>query len=71
MLELTIIYLQKLDVNALIDGRRPIHHAADNGQKEIIEYLISIGADVNVSSFTVCYFILIVICPNRHWTNME
>lgn len=34
----------------MIDGRRPLHYAADYGQKEIIEYLITKqGADVNVS----------------------
>ena len=35
----------------MIDGRRPIHYAADYGQKEIIEYLIQLGANVNVSVF--------------------
>ncbi len=35
----------------MIDGRRPLHYAADYGQKEIIEYLITKqGADVNVSA---------------------
>lgn len=33
----------------MIDGRRPLHYAADYGQKEIIEYLIKQGANVNVS----------------------
>ena len=41
---------QKLDVNGMIDGRRPLHFAADYGQKEIIEYLIQLGADVNVNN---------------------
>lgn len=41
--------LQKLDPNMMIDGRRPLHYAADYGQKEIIEYLIKLGSDVNVS----------------------
>ena len=35
---------QKLD-----SGRYPIHHAADYGQSDILAYLISCGADVNVS----------------------
>lgn len=30
-----------------INGRQPIIYAADFGQKEVIEYLISEGADVN------------------------
>ncbi|OTF82670.1 myotrophin-like protein [Euroglyphus maynei] len=42
-----IIENEKLDVNSMIDGRRPIHYAADYGQKEIIEYLIQLDADVN------------------------
>ncbi|KAH7638901.1 hypothetical protein DERF_006341 [Dermatophagoides farinae] len=42
-----IIEHEKLDVNSMIDGRRPIHYAADYGQKEIIEYLIQLGANVN------------------------
>lgn len=41
--------LQQLDVNALIEGRPAIHYASDYGQKEVIQYLISKGADVNVS----------------------
>lgn len=36
-----------MDVNSVIDGRRPIHFAADYGQKEIIDYLIQLGSDVN------------------------
>lgn len=33
----------------MVDGRYPIHFAADYGQAEVVEYLISKGADVNVS----------------------
>lgn len=40
--------LQGLDVNASIDGRPPLHHAADYGQVDVLEYLIEKGADVNV-----------------------
>lgn len=29
-------------------GRKPLHMAADYGQTEVIDYLISQGADVNV-----------------------
>jgi len=36
-------------VDAAIDGRSPIHYASDYGQLEVIHYLISRGADVNVS----------------------
>lgn len=40
----------------MIDGRRPIHYAADYGQKEILEYLIQLGANVNVNRFLFCFF---------------
>ena len=33
----------------MCDGRYPIHFAADYGQTEVVEYLISKGANVNVS----------------------
>lgn len=33
----------------LLSGRNALHFAADYGQKEVIEFLISKGADVNVS----------------------
>ncbi|XP_055329076.1 myotrophin-like [Paramacrobiotus metropolitanus] len=36
-----------VDIRQPIDGRPPIHFAADYGQREVIEYLISKGADVN------------------------
>jgi hypothetical protein len=37
------------NVNNQIDGRCPIHFAADFGHNEIIEFLLGKGADVNVS----------------------
>lgn len=36
-------------VNAeLMNGRNPIHFAADYGQREVIDYLIGKGADMNL-----------------------
>ena len=35
-------------MNAPLDGRSPIHYAADYGHKDIIEYLVAKGADLNV-----------------------
>jgi ankyrin repeat protein len=37
------------DVNTEIDGRMPIHYAADYGQTDVIAYLISRGAGLDVS----------------------
>lgn len=41
--------MQKIDVNALIDGRVPLHYAADYGQTAVLNYLLDKGADPNVS----------------------
>uniref|UniRef100_T1JLU3 Uncharacterized protein n=1 Tax=Strigamia maritima TaxID=126957 RepID=T1JLU3_STRMM len=38
---------QLIDINKDIDGRPPLHYAADYGQKEVIQYLIEKGADLN------------------------
>lgn len=36
-----------VDINANIDGRQPIHYAADYGQKEVLNYLIEKGANID------------------------
>lgn len=41
--------MQAQNVNEEIKGRYPVHYAADFGQLNVLEYLISIGADVDVS----------------------
>ncbi|KAK9505237.1 hypothetical protein O3M35_009332 [Rhynocoris fuscipes] len=38
---------KEIDINKDIDGRPPLHYAADYGQKDVIEYLVSKGADIN------------------------
>jgi len=38
---------KEVDANASLDGRSPIHYAADYGHKDIIEYLIGKGVDLN------------------------
>lgn len=43
-------HLQNIDVNEMIDGRTPLHYAADYGQDEVVRYLLEKGADANVSS---------------------
>lgn len=41
--------LQADDANRTLDGgRKPLHYAADFGQTDVMEFLISKGADVNV-----------------------
>ncbi len=47
---------QGTDVNAAIDGRSPLHFAADYGQRDVIEYLVSKKADVNVSNVNLYQF---------------
>jgi ankyrin repeat protein len=37
----------KTDVNSSIEGRPLIHYAADYGQRDIIQFLIDNGANVN------------------------
>ncbi|XP_026495541.1 myotrophin-like [Vanessa tameamea] len=42
-----IVEKSKIDVNALIDGRVPLHYAADYGQTAVVNYLLDKGADPN------------------------
>jgi ankyrin repeat protein len=70
-----LIQFQNIQINQEINGRRLLHYAADYGQSEVVKYLISRGADVNVN--LEYYFSLttkinqIIILFLRHWTNME
>ena len=34
----------------MIDGRTPLHYAADYGQSEVVRYLLEKGANANVSN---------------------
>uniref|UniRef100_A0AAQ6IDW6 Myotrophin n=1 Tax=Anabas testudineus TaxID=64144 RepID=A0AAQ6IDW6_ANATE len=37
-----------VDVNRTLEGgRKPLHYAADAGQEDVVEFLISMGADIN------------------------
>ncbi|KAH1019099.1 hypothetical protein HUJ05_006755, partial [Dendroctonus ponderosae] len=36
-----------IDVNQEVDGRPSILYAADYGQRAVMEYLLTVGADVN------------------------
>ncbi|XP_037070692.1 myotrophin-like [Pollicipes pollicipes] len=44
-----LVESKNVDVNQAIDGRSPIHYAADYGQLEVLEYLLNRGADLNVT----------------------
>uniref|UniRef100_T1JUE7 Uncharacterized protein n=2 Tax=Tetranychus urticae TaxID=32264 RepID=T1JUE7_TETUR len=44
-----LIKTHKININEQIDGRTPVIYAADYGQREILEYLIIIGANVNAT----------------------
>lgn len=43
-----LIEQKQFNVNEEITARFPIHFAADYGQTDVLQYLISKGADVNV-----------------------
>ena len=38
-----------MNVNTDIGGRSPLHYAADFGQTEVLQYLVSKGADANAT----------------------
>uniref|UniRef100_A0A6M2DG61 Putative myotrophin n=1 Tax=Xenopsylla cheopis TaxID=163159 RepID=A0A6M2DG61_XENCH len=42
-----IVENKNIDINLLIDGRPPLHYAADYGQTQVISYLLSKGANIN------------------------
>lgn len=45
------VSFQAEDVNRTLEtGRKPLHIVADFGQKEVMEFLISTGANVNVGA---------------------
>ncbi|OAD54673.1 Myotrophin [Eufriesea mexicana] len=43
-----IVENKNIDVNQMIDGRTPLHYAADYGQSEVVRYLLEKGANANV-----------------------
>lgn len=45
---------QNIQINQDINGRTLLHYAADYGQAEVVSYLISRGAEVNVSALFIC-----------------
>lgn len=48
------------DVNrTMVNGRKPLHIAADYGQPELIEFLCSLGADVNVRATSVIFPVVV------------
>lgn len=50
-----VALLQSDDVNRVVEersGRVPLHYVADFGHKDVMEYLVSKGANVNVRAAT-------------------
>ncbi|XP_055911166.1 myotrophin-like [Eupeodes corollae] len=43
-----VIKIKQIDVNSQIDGRYPLHFAADFGQNDVLSFLIEKGAKVDV-----------------------
>ncbi|TRY73908.1 hypothetical protein TCAL_13443 [Tigriopus californicus] len=43
-----LVEVKHLDVNESIDGRCPIHFASDYGQLEVLQYLVSRGAQLDI-----------------------
>lgn len=37
----------------MIDGRTPLHYAADYGQSEVVRYLLEKGANANVNVINI------------------
>lgn len=50
-----LIEQNNFNINQEITARSPIHYAADYGQADVLKYLISKGADVNVSAYSNYY----------------
>lgn len=47
-----LVEQNKFNVNQEITTRSPIHYAADYGQTDVLKYLITKGADVNVGFYS-------------------
>ncbi|XP_013101800.1 myotrophin [Stomoxys calcitrans] len=43
-----LVGANKSIVNTEFNGRYPLHYAADYGQYEVLEYLISMGAEIDI-----------------------
>ena len=53
-----ITFPQGVNVNEAIEGRLPLCLASDYGQLDVLNFLISIGADVDVSVSALCALIV-------------
>lgn len=62
--------LQADDVNRVVEersGRLPLHIAADFGQEEVMVYLITIGADINVRAPSPVVLLGVSLTNNCHY----
>lgn len=56
-------------MNRTLDtGRKPLHIVADFGQKEVMEFLISTGADINVGAAADLTHWLELMKPSDEYT---
>ena len=56
------MFSQGIDVNQEVDGRPLILYAADYGQVNMINYLLSKGANPNVSDASATSTAVFIIC---------
>ena len=47
------------------DGKTPLHCAASNGQKEVLQLLIERGADIEAKASVSAMIVVIVICHHH------
>ena len=65
------MHFQNMDVNIEVQGRLPLHYAADYGQTEVLEYLLSKGAKVNVSTSIGDIFLNLYIDVSHHLASSD
>ena len=65
-LKCDVVLQPGFDVNAeLLSGRNPLHYAADYGQVDVIDYLLTKGAKIDVSGASYDITILLQL-PDKH-----
>uniref|UniRef100_A0A673NBD2 Myotrophin n=1 Tax=Sinocyclocheilus rhinocerous TaxID=307959 RepID=A0A673NBD2_9TELE len=61
--EVKALLVKAEDVNRTLEGgRKPLHYAVDCGQAEMVEFLLSKGADVNVTVLLLLFSCAVCVC---------